>query len=102
MAIIISENGIDKLIMDLDEYAINARKIFDRIEAAVEDVNRDCKAKISTKYVNRFEAFASNFSIITNNILSYKKDLQDVKRQFKTEQSMTAAVLEEHAKEVKQ
>ena len=98
--IAINELEINKIIMDLDDYAINARKIFSQIESVVNSLNRDCDAKIMSSYVNKFKTFSNNFSIMSNNILSYKSDLQDVKNRFKEQQSIASKVVNEQTKNI--
>ncbi len=98
--IAISESEINKLIMDLDDYAIKARKIFNQIECVVDNLNKDCEAEIMKKYISEFKKFEDNFRIMSNNILSYKKDLQNVKSYFMNQQSIASMAVREQTKKI--
>lgn len=98
--IAISESEINKLIMDLDDYAIKARKIFNQIECVVDNLNKDCEAEIMKKYISEFKKFEDNFRIMSNNILSYKKDLQNVKSCFMNQQSIASMAVREQTKKI--
>lgn len=98
--IAINEIEINRLIMDLDDYAINARRIFNQIECVVNDLNKDCESELIRKYVNKFKKFEKNFSIMSNNILSYKEDLQNIKSYFRKQQSIASKVVSEQTKKI--
>ena len=98
--IAVSEAEINKLIMDLDDYAIKARRIFNQIECVVNNLNKDCESEFIKKYINRFKKFENNFGIMSNNILSYKKDLQNIKSYFKNQQSIASRAVREQTKKI--
>lgn len=96
--IALDEVEINRIIMDIDDYAIAARKIFGKIEDVVNQLDKDCDAYITARYKNKFGVFSKNFNIMSNNILSYKKDLQEIKSEFKKQQSIASRIVNQHTK----
>lgn len=79
----INEQGIDRLILDIADYAEKIQKNYNLIEELVDSTSNFLKGDIGTNYRNNFtKNFKYNFQTINKNILSYTSDLSLVKRRY--------------------
>lgn len=97
----INEDGINKLILDINDFTIKMKKIFDEVETIVDGTCSYYECNCATKYRNNFNDFKLNFPIMVNNLLTYKKDMQNLKSKFSKEESVLSTVLIEETKNIK-
>lgn len=80
--IAINSNSINRLIIDTNDYAIRLKKIFNEIEAIVDNISTyyDCS---SMKYYQKsFNQFRKNFQTMSDNMLTYKADMKTLNKVF--------------------
>lgn len=79
----INESGLDNLVLEINNYAENIKKILSEFDDLVQENIQyfDCDAK------NKFMAIHNenryNYSVFEKNILSYANDLMTVKKKWK-------------------
>lgn len=78
----ISETGIDKLMMDIIDYAEKMNQILNNISNLVEDTKEFYDCDSGEKFRNRYGELQQSFSTVNKNILSYNTDLLNVKLDY--------------------
>ena len=71
----INIDSIDKLILDIYNYAERVNKTLNQITDVVDQTKNfyDCEA--AQNYRNKFNSFKTNFNVINKNLNSYAEDL---------------------------
>ena len=96
----INENELNRLILDINDFTIKVKKIFDEMESTIDGINSYCNCDFATRYKKSFNIFKLNFTIMVNNLLTYKKDMQNLKFRFSSQESILSNVLNDEAKKV--
>lgn len=96
----LNENEINKLILDINDFSIRVRKIFDEVEALVDETSSYYECNCATKYRNSFNTFKTNFPIMVDNMLTYKKDMQNLKIMFSKQDGVLSNVVSNETKRV--
>lgn len=78
----INVRGLDRLILDINDYAERIKIKYNLIEELIENASECLKGDIGNQYKNRLILLKKNFSVINNNILSYSSDLSLVKKKY--------------------
>ena len=96
----INENEINRLILDINDFAIKVKKIFDEMEQIVDGTRSYYDCNCATRYRNSFNVFKSNFPIMVNNLLTYKNDMQDLKFKFSKQEGVLSDMVSYEAKKI--
>lgn len=96
--IAINEKEIDRLILDINDYAIKMKRLFNEIESVVDETASYYECSIATKYRNNFNVFKQNFPTMVNNLLTYKTDMHNLKFKFSKQEGVLSDVLIDEAK----
>ena len=78
----INIDSIDKLILDIYNYAERINKTLNQISDVVDQTNTFYQCDVATEYRNKFNSFRTNFAIIDKNIKSYADDLIKLKNRY--------------------
>lgn len=78
----VNEQVIDKLILDIYDYADRANIILNSIEDIIDNVPSYYVDSCSNNFRYNYEQLRQNFPIVVNNIKSYASDLVKVKNSF--------------------
>lgn len=78
----INIDSIDKLILDIYNYAERVNKTLNQITDVVDQTKNfyDCEA--AQNYRNKFNSFKTNFNVINKNLNSYAEDLIKLKNKY--------------------
>lgn len=78
----INIDSIDKLILDIYNYAERVNKTLNQIMDVVDQTKNfyDCEA--AQNYRNKFNSFKTNFNVINKNLNSYAEDLIKLKNKY--------------------
>ena len=79
----VNVDGIDKLILDIYNYAEKINKTLNQITNVVEQTKSFYDCDIANDYRNKFNNFKTNFNIINKNIQSYAEDLIKLKNKYR-------------------
>lgn len=96
----INENEINRLILDINDFTIKMKKIFNEMESIVDGTRSYYDCNCATRYRNSFNVFKQNFPIMANNLLTYKKDMQNLKFKFSKQEGVLSENLREVTKNV--
>lgn len=89
----INEDTINKLILDIYDYAEKISQTLDQVTNEVTLTKSFYKSSAASAYRNDFNNFKTNFSIINKNIISYAEDLTKLKNRYKRiDQNMSATI----------
>ena len=80
----VDEDGIDNLILDINDKIELCNSILNNIEDCVDNVLVKYKTNDKALMQQKFESLKSNFPILINNLESYSSDLVRVKNGFYT------------------
>lgn len=78
----ISEDGIDKLMSDILDYADKSNKILNQISDLVNDTELYFSCESGDKFRDQFNMLKVGNAAINKNILSYNDDLMNVKKNY--------------------
>lgn len=96
----INENEINRLILDINDFTIKIKKIFNEMESIVDGTRSYYDCNCATRYRNSFNVFKLNFPIMVNNLLTYKRDMQNLKFKFCKQEGVLSDILVDRAKNV--
>ena len=78
----ISEEKIDKLIIEITEYANKINKIFNQASELVDKTKTYYISESGDKFREKYLEFSDNYKTFNQNILSYAKELTVVKKKY--------------------
>lgn len=78
----INVDSVDKLILDIYNYAERINKTLNQITDVVDRTKTFYNCDAANNYRNKFENFKMNFSTIDKNIKSYAEDLIKLKNRY--------------------
>lgn len=78
----INIDSVDKLILDIYNYAEKIGKTLDQISDTVSDTKEFYKCSAATEYRNKFNDFKANFKTVRQNVNSYAEDLIKLKNRY--------------------
>lgn len=78
----INEQILDKLILDIYDYADRINRTLNSIEDVVAGSSSYFNDDVANSFRYKFEQLKLNFPMVNHNILSYANDLVKVKRNF--------------------
>lgn len=80
----INIDSVDKLILDIYNYAEKINKTLNQISEVVDETKNFYDCEVADNYRNKFNNFKANFNIINKNIISYSDDLIKLKNRYQT------------------
>ena len=80
----INVDSIDKLILDIYNYAEKVTGTLNQISDLIEQTKTYCLCDEINDLRNKFESFKTNFPIINKNIISYADDFIKLKNRYQT------------------
>ena len=80
----INIDSVDKLILDIYNYAEKINKTLNQISEVVDETKNFYDCEVADNYRNKFNHFKANFNIINKNIISYSDDLIKLKNRYQT------------------
>jgi len=78
----INIDSVDKLILDIYNYAERINKTLNQITDVVDKTKTIYNCDAANNYRNKFESFRVNFNIVDKNIKSYADDLIKLKNRY--------------------
>lgn len=75
-------DGIDKLILDIYNYAEKINNTLTQISNVVEDTKNNYNSNNSIEFINKFKNLEDCFSVVNANIISYADDLIKLKNKY--------------------
>ena len=79
----INEEKLDKLIIDISNYADSINNTLNSIDELVSGIQKEFECTNSKKFRDHFLELRNNFKTVNKNILSYVTDLAKVKISYK-------------------
>lgn len=76
-------DSIDKLILDIYNYAEKINKTLNQISTVVEQTKSFYDCDVADDYRNKFNNFKTNFKIINKNVQGYAEDLIKLKNKYR-------------------
>lgn len=95
-----NEQMIDKMILDIYDYADRINSIFNSIEDIIVGSSNYFVDDVANDFRYKFEQLKLNFPIVNYNIKSYADDLVKVKRSFSTATSDLTNIVKKKTNEV--
>lgn len=89
----ISYANIDKLMMDIIDYAERSNKILNNIQLLVNDTANYFVCDSGKLYRKKFNEYFNEASTVNKNILSYNEDLMTVKKRYNSLDSEAADMM---------
>lgn len=80
----IDVDSIDKLVLDIYNYADKISKTLNQISEVVDRTKSFYVSSASNDFRNKFNSFSANFPTINKNIVSYADDLIKLKNRYQT------------------
>ena len=77
-----TEQSLDKLIVEVYDYASNIKSILNKIEEIMVDSSSCFDCEVAVEVRNKFKAISERFYLVSDNIISYAEDLVQVKSAF--------------------
>lgn len=81
----INEHLIDKLVIEIMDYADKANKVLNQIQELVDGTTLYMSSPCGTAFRTSFSALEQNYQTMNQNILNYAKDFVKVKEVYKTQ-----------------
>lgn len=78
----INLDSIDKLILDIYNYAERANKTLNQIADVVDQTKTFYNCDEADNYRNKFNSFRTNFKVVNKNLVSYAEDLIKIKNRY--------------------
>lgn len=78
----INLDSIDKLILDIYNYAERVNKTLNQISDVVDQTKTFYNCEDADNYRNKFNSFRTNFKIVNQNLISYAEDLIKLKNRY--------------------
>ncbi len=78
----ISEQGIDRLMIDILNYCEKCNSIMNDISSIVDETRNYFTGYAGDKFRQNYSLISNEYSTLKNNILSYNSDLLSVKNQY--------------------
>lgn len=78
----INVDTIDKLILDIYNYAEKINKTLNQISEVVDQTKTFYECDTANNYRNKFNSFRTNFVVIDKNLKSYAEDLIKLKNKY--------------------
>lgn len=78
----INIDSVDKLILDIYNYAERVNKTLNQISNVVDQTKSFYVCDAADNYRNKFNSFRTNFSIVNKNLISYAEDLIKLKNRY--------------------
>lgn len=89
----INIDSIDKLILDIYNYAERINKTLNQVSDVVDQTKNFYDCETATNYRNKFNDFKTNFSIMNENLKSYAEDLIKLKNRYQNVDSNITEVI---------
>lgn len=83
----INEDKIDRLILDIYDYADKVNSIFNRIDELVDSTKDFYNCESAELFRNKFLEFKQNFKVVNENILGYAGEITSAKNNYKKRES---------------
>lgn len=78
----INVDSVDKLILDIYNYAEKINKTLNQISDIMDQTRNNCLLDEINILVNKFESFKANFPVVNKNLISYANDLIILKNKY--------------------
>lgn len=78
----INLDSIDKLILDIYNYAEKVSKTLNEISDVVDNTKKNYCCDEADSYRKKFNDFKTNFKVVNNNLISYAEDLIKLKNRY--------------------
>lgn len=78
----INVDSVDKLILDIYNYAEKINKTLNQISDIMDQTRNNCMLDEINVLVNKFESFKANFPVVNKNLISYANDLIILKNKY--------------------
>ena len=89
----INIDSIDKLILDIYNYAERINKTLNQITDVVEQTRIFYDCASAKKYREKFNNFSANFNVINTNLKSYAEDMIKLKNKYqRVDENLTDTV----------
>lgn len=77
-----TEQSLDKLVVEVYDYASNVKSILNKIEEIMTDSSSYFDCDVAVEVRNKFKVISERFYLVSDNIISYAEDLVQVKSAF--------------------
>lgn len=89
----INIDSVDKLILDIYNYAERINKTLNQISNVVDQTRNFYVCDAANNYRNRFNSFRTNFNVVNKNVISYAEDLIKLKNRYQNiDDNMTQTI----------
>lgn len=89
----INIDSVDKLILDIYNYAERINKTLNQISNVVDQTRNFYVCDAANNYRNRFNSFRTNFNVVNKNVISYAEDLIKLKNRYQNiDDNMTQSI----------
>lgn len=78
----INVNEINKLMLEIIDCSNNIKVIFNKITDLVSETKSYYNCSSATLLRNKYSQFSDNYNVIIKNIMSYNKDLSNLKKKY--------------------
>lgn len=78
----INLDSVDKLILDIYNYAERVNKTLNQISDVVDQTKTFYVCDAADNYRNKFNSFRTNFNVVNKNLVSYAEDLIKLKNRY--------------------
>lgn len=78
----INVNEINKLMLEIIDCSNNVKVIFNKITDLVSETKSYYNCSSADLLRNKYSQFSDNYNIIIKNIMSYNKDLSNLKKKY--------------------
>lgn len=97
----ISDEGIDKVMLDIIEYATEMNRILNSISDLIVDTEEFFDCESGDEFRKKFDELKNDFPMMNANILSYNTDLLSVKADYATRVQRSVEILQEQQRQLK-
>lgn len=89
----INIDSVDKLILDIYNYAERINKTLNQISNVVDQTKSFYACDAADNYRNKFNSFRTNFNVVNKNVISYAEDLIKLKNKYQNiDDNMTQTI----------
>lgn len=96
----ISNEGIDKVMLDLLDYADKSNKTLNQIDDLIDETKNYFACESGEIFREQFEMLKTGFRTIHTNLISYHNDLMRVKQNYQLRQETGVEILRAGEKSV--
>lgn len=90
----VNEAGIDKLALEIIDYADKLNKVFNQLQILVDNTNSYFNSESGDVFRKNMKIHSENYKVLNQNILNYASDFVKVKEFYKKETIKIADILQ--------